>query len=111
MKIIYNKRFPPKGYAAINICGVIFARHEQKPLSDRTRRHEAIHTRQIIELLVIGFYVWYGIEWLIRLAQYRNRKDAYRNISLEREAYGNDKKESYLESRRLFAFVGYLNAK
>ncbi len=108
MKIIYNKYLPPKGYAAINICGVIFARSQYKPISERTKRHETIHTRQIAELLVIIFYVWYGVEWIVRLIQYRNKKEAYRNISFEREAYANDQDDTYLKKRKLYAFVRYL---
>lgn len=108
MKIIYNKYLPRKGYTAINICGVIFARSQCKPISERIKRHEAIHTRQIAELLVVIFYVWYGIEWIIRLIQYRNKKEAYRNISFEREAYANDQDKTYLKKRKLYAFVWYL---
>nr|DAU35071.1 MAG TPA: hypothetical protein [Caudoviricetes sp.] len=35
----------------------------------------------------IGFYLWYIIEYLIRLIMYRDTKLAYKNISFEREAY------------------------
>ncbi|MFT4221990.1 hypothetical protein [Dysgonomonas sp.] len=108
MKIIYNKYLPPKGYAAINICGVIFARSQYKPISERTKRHETIHTQQIAELLVVIFYLWYGIEWIVRLIQYRNKKEAYRNISFEREAYTNDQDDTYLKRRKLYAFIRYL---
>lgn len=108
MKIIYNKYIPPKGYAAINICGVIFARDQYRPLREYTRRHEAIHTRQIVELLVIFFYLWYGIEWFVRLLQYRNKKEAYRNISFEREAYTNEMDIIYLERRKLYTFIKHL---
>jgi len=109
MKIIYNDLLPFKGYAALNVCGVIFARKEYKPISDRTKRHEAIHTRQIMELLMVGFYLWYGIEWIIRLMQYKNDKEAYRNISFEREAYMNDHDDTYLKRRKIYAFIRYLN--
>lgn len=108
MKIIYNKHLPPKGYAAINICGIIFARSQYKPISERTKRHETIHARQIAELLVVIFYVWYGVEWIVRLIQYRNKKEAYRNISFEREAYANDQDDTYLKKRKLYAFIRYL---
>lgn len=55
MKIIYNKLIPFKGFAAINLFGVLFARKECKPLSERTINHEAIHTAQMRELLYVGF--------------------------------------------------------
>lgn len=108
MKIIYNKYLPPRGYIAINICGVIFARNQYKPISERTKRHEIIHTRQIAELLVVIFYLWYGIEWIVRLIQYRNKKEAYRNISFEREAYANEWDDTYLKRRKMYVFIGYL---
>ncbi|MFV0312257.1 MAG: hypothetical protein ACK5KN_11495 [Dysgonomonas sp.] len=108
MKIIYNKYLPPKGYVAINICGIIFARSRYNPLSERTICHETIHTRQIAELLVVIFYLWYGIEWIVRLIQYRSKQEAYRNISFEREAYANDQDDTYLKRRKLYAFIGYL---
>lgn len=41
MKIIYNKLIPFKGFAAINLFGVIFAREECRPLSAMSIRHEA----------------------------------------------------------------------
>lgn len=108
MKIIYNSILPPKGYAAINICGLVFARNKNKPLSETIKCHETIHTAQGKELLWLFFYLWYGIEWVIRLIQYKDRKKAYRNISFEREAYANDTDNTYLERRKLYAFIGYL---
>lgn len=108
MKIIYNKYLPIKGYSAINLFELIFARKECKPLSDRTIRHETIHTRQMRELLYLFFYLWYGIEWIVRLIQYRNTNDAYYNISFEREAYANDQDDTYLKRRELYAFIRYL---
>nr|DAM03170.1 MAG TPA: hypothetical protein [Caudoviricetes sp.] len=32
MKVIYNKYLPIKGYVAINLFGIIFARKEFKPI-------------------------------------------------------------------------------
>lgn len=108
MKIIYNNHLPPKGYAAIIICGVIFARKDCKPLKGYILQHEAIHAKQMHELLIVFFYLWYVIEWVIRLIQYRNRKEAYRNISFEREAYANESNKNYLNDRKLYTFIHYL---
>lgn len=109
MKIIYNKYLPLKGYVAINLFGLIFARKEFKPLSRITENHERIHTAQIRELLFVFFYIWYGIEWLVRLFQYRDRKVAYLNISFEREAYSNQKDRSYIKVRKKYEFRKYLS--
>ncbi len=54
-----------------------------------TINHENIHTHQMKYMLYILFYVWYVIEWLIKLLLYFNFDKAYRNISFEREAYDN----------------------
>jgi len=70
--------------------------------------HERIHLRQQIELLVIPFYIWYGIEFLIRYFQYKNWDKAYRNISFEREAYKNDFDLEYLKKRRFWGFLKYI---
>lgn len=93
---------------AINLFGVVFARNEHQPISQRTQWHEAIHTNQMQELLFVGFYLWYGIEWFIRLIQFRNMHEAYRNISFEREAYSNDTNNGYLINRKHYAFIKHL---
>lgn len=108
MKIIYSKHFPSKGYAAINVFGLIFARKEFNPLSPKISNHEAIHTAQMKELFFLIFYIWYGVEWVVRLIQYRNSNEAYHNISFEREAYKNQSDSEYLKSRKLFKFTKYI---
>lgn len=108
MKIIYTKHFPSKGYAAINLLGVIFARKEFNPLSYKISNHEAIHTAQMKELAYLIFYIWYGVEWIVRLCQYQNTKQAYYNISFEREAYKHQYDLEYLKNRKLFSFKKYL---
>lgn len=44
MKIIYNDIIPFKGYKAINLFGIVFARKSARPLSDKNKNHEAKHT-------------------------------------------------------------------
>jgi len=110
MRIIENKLLPPKGYSAIMLFGIIFVR-SGVTVSPRTFRHEDIHRKQMLEMLVIFFYLWYGVEFLIRLCICRNRKEAYRNISFEREAYANDNLTAYVYGRKAFAWVKYLKRK
>ncbi|TFD92790.1 hypothetical protein E2605_18275 [Dysgonomonas capnocytophagoides] len=109
MKVIYNKYLPIKGYVAINLFGLIFARKEFKPLSKVTENHERIHTTQMKELLFVFFYIWYGIEWIVRLFQYQDRKEAYLNISFEREAYKNQSDLVYLKVRKHYQNLKYLS--
>ena len=61
--------------------------------------HESIHIKQQEELLVLPFYILYGVEWLVKFAIYRDAKKAYKNISFEREAYDNESVINYLEER------------
>lgn len=103
MKIIYNTLIPFPGFTAINLFGVIFARKECEPLGKVTLNHEAIHTAQMKELLYVGFYLWYVIEWLVKLFIYG--KQAYRNISFEREAYTYDDYEGYLTIRKRYNWI------
>lgn len=106
MKIIYNRILPfGRKYYAINLFGLLFAKG---PCSATTINHEKIHTSQMLEMGFIFFYLWYVIEWLVRVIQYRNTFKAYKNISFEREAYTNQQNPDYLKTRKLYSFRHYL---
>lgn len=70
--------------------------------------HEMIHLRQQIEMLILFFYMFYVMEFLVRLIRYRSRYEAYRNISFEREAFSNGADPRYLRNRKFWAFIKYL---
>jgi hypothetical protein len=57
---------------------------------------------------VLPFFIWYFMEYLVRLVQYKNADLAYRNISFEREAYANEENLTYLKSRSFLRFLNYL---
>lgn len=103
MKVIYNKLIPVKGFSAMNLFGLIFARKEYKPLKNSTLNHEAIHTAQMKELLYIPFYIIYGLEYLYNLILCGNAKQAYRNIDFEVEAYAHEYDLNYLNNRKHYA--------
>ena len=125
MKIIRNKYIPFPGYKAINLFGVLFVKNNAK-IDDVTINHESIHSRQFVELMVLfavatvfirwwlpvfapfAFYAWYVIEWIVRLIQYLDTREAYRNISFEREAYLNEGDLCYLKDRKMFNFLKYM---
>lgn len=129
MKIIKNKWFPFGRYSSINICGILFTKTDNP--SKITINHEEIHSKQIFELLVVLFYLWYGIEWFIRFIPlwgfkfYWNKSskkglkrlqyvlgeishDAYRSISFEKEAYSNQSNLEYLNTRKPYIFIKYI---
>ena len=101
MKIIINNILPLKGFKCINLFGILFCR---KQLNKIDINHETIHTKQMQELLYIFFYLWYVIEYLVKLIIYRNTKLAYRNISFEREAYQNQYNLDYLNNRKHYSW-------
>lgn len=105
MKIIYNKLIPFKGFSAINLFGVLFAR-EGVHITCTTISHERIHTEQMKELGYIFFYLLYLLEWLVKLPFYG--KKSYRNISFEREAYANEEELFYMRNRKKYSFLNYL---
>jgi len=71
--------------------------------------HERIHLRQQLEMLVIPFYIFYLTEFLLRYIQLRSFREAYFNISFEREAFKNQSDLKYLGKRKFWAFTKYLS--
>lgn len=105
--MIILKNFPlRKKIAGITLWPFILVKMDNP--TRRLIRHEQIHLRQQLELLIIPFYIWYLIEWLIRWSVYKDKDKAYRNISFEREAYQNDLNADYLWSRGFWKFLKYL---
>lgn len=70
--------------------------------------HEKIHLKQQIEMLVIGFYLWYGIEFLIHFVTHKKWMKAYYAISFEKEAYQNEQNLDYIRNRKVWSFLKYL---
>lgn len=74
-------------------------------MNEKDINHELIHTEQMKEMIYVFFYLWYFVEWLVRLF---GKGNAYRNISFEREAYDNDDNLNYLNERKPFVWMKYL---
>ena len=108
MFVLVFKYLVPKGYRGITLFPFIFFLRKEDKRNVVLVNHEKIHIRQQLELLVIPFFIWYGLEFLVRLFQYKNRREAYRNISFEREAYTNEKDLDYLEQRSFWSFLKYV---
>lgn len=105
--MITSRFIPFAGFTAINLFGLIFVR-KGKMLTSEDLCHERIHTRQMCELLFIPFYLFYLIEWVVRLFQTHDRLRAYHQISFEREAYTHQSDPNYLHHRRAYAWRHFL---
>lgn len=106
----------------IAVAWFVLSKLKEVDTDQTDRNHETIHAMQWTEVtmavgaimlfLVIVFgisawwllvspfayYIWYLIEWLCKLPF----GNAYRSISFEREAYGNEGDSNYVENRHLF---------
>jgi hypothetical protein len=71
--------------------------------------HENIHWKQQMEMLIIFFYLWYIIEWIIKLFIYG--KFSYYNLSFEREAYEYENNLNYIKNRKHFSWFKYIISK
>lgn len=115
-KVFVNKLIPFKGYIAMAFFNMIFWREEyesyltkeyHKSYVDKVVNHEGIHTYQMRDFckwLPLGgiiFYIVYVLEWFIRLFIH-GPKNAYSNISFEREAKQNEQNMNYKNERRRF---------
>ncbi|KAF2331953.1 hypothetical protein [Flavobacterium daemonense] len=108
MFLIVAKYLIPKGYRGMAVFPFVLVKYDFDKTNSIFVNHEKIHLRQQLELLVIPFFVWYFLEYLIRLIQYKNGALAYRNISFEREAYAKEIDMNYLKNRSFFQFLKYI---
>lgn len=93
---------------AIVIFPFIFLAHPQLRQNTALIQHENIHWKQILELGILFFYIWYVLEFIVRYFQWRNWDQAYRAISFEKEAYTHEKTPNYLVQRKNWAFFKYV---
>lgn len=112
MIIVKSKRFfryfTQSWVGGIALFPFILVRKKEFLQNKQMINHEKIHIRQQAELLVIFFFLWYGIEYTIRLMIYGNATSAYKNICFEREAYFNENDLNYLKKRRFWSFLQYI---
>ena len=114
--VLVNGLIPVKGYLAMAFYNIVFWRKEYEPyiikehhksFVDKVINHEGIHVCQMKDFckwLPTGgtlFYITYVLEWFIRLFIH-GPKDAYSNISFEREAKQNERNINYKNERDRF---------
>jgi hypothetical protein len=98
MVILLNRWF----YSASTFFGLIIIR--RKDYSIELLNHEYIHVKQQKELLFVGAYIIYILEFIVKLFWYRNIKLAYANISFEREAKAFRHVIGYAAHRKPYSF-------
>ncbi len=104
MMLIVSKFLVPKGYRALTVFPFVFLREKASKDDLVLMNHERIHSAQQRELLFVGFFVWYGLDYLLKLLRYKNHQLAYRNIIFEREAYLYERNFEYLATRKFWRF-------
>ncbi len=107
--MIVKCKWMPEG-VCLNLFGTFWAR-DTSWIDRYVINHEKIHNAQQRELLFVPFYLLYVFEWIVRLCQYRSWKEAYYNISFEREAYTYGHDLGYLPLRRHYAWLRFLKRK
>lgn len=108
MFLIVNRYILRKRFVGITLWPFIVMRTSDLKQDAVFMNHEKIHIRQQVEMLVVLFFIWYGLEYLIRCIQYRDNYVAYLNISFEREAYARERDLDYLNKRSFWSFLAYL---
>jgi len=121
------------GYHTITIGPFVFS--ERRDLEQYIINHECTHARQWIEATVlsgiviwllmllfnlsawwmllsaVAFYLWYGVEWLVKYIILRDENKAYKAVSFEREATLAEDDCNYLENSHYFAWIRFVSKK
>lgn len=96
---------PPQGMALFPF--ILLATPELR-YNPQLMRHERIHHRQQLELLILPFYIVYlGQYFYFRFKGHAHDR-AYRALCFEREAFAQDSNPNYLRRRVPFSFLRYL---
>lgn len=106
--LIFSKYFFFSSFNAMAIWPFILLKDKELKKDFILLNHENIHLHQQKEMLWLPFFMFYMIEYLIKLFIYKNSKLAYFNLSFEREAYQNEQNLNYLCSRKYWSFLNYL---
>lgn len=107
MKVVENDTIPFGNYKCMTVYKWIFTKWPKR-LTQVDFNHEATHLHQQTELLVIFFYLWYVLEFFIKLLCTFNWKRAYRSISFEQEAYENEQNTRWLLERPEYYWLKFV---
>lgn len=108
MILLVRPKWLRRNFNGMTVWPFVVVKHQTLCEDKVFLNHESIHLRQQLELLILFFYLWYGVEFLVRWTSYRNRHLAYRNISFEREAYAEEYNFQYLKRRTFWGFLKFI---
>ena len=108
MFVIVSRYLIPKGFRGITLFPFIVVSEYDLKQNSVIINHEKIHIQQQIELLILPFFLLYGVEFLIKWIVYKDKNLAYRNISFEKEAYANEIEFTYLKQRHFWSFLKFI---
>ena len=110
----------------ITLGPFVFSKRKEYDIPQNIRNHETCHSVQWIEIAclvgllifalqlsinitewwylttTLAFYLWYGIEYIVRLCLYLDANKAYKMVSFEQEAYTSEHDVNYIENRHMF---------
>lgn len=113
----------------ITIGPFVFTKLSKEQIPQEVRNHECTHVRQWTEVtLLVGlslliavlvghvsawwllvapvvYYLWYGVEYVVRLCIFHEGRLAYKAVSFEQEAYANEHNANYNENASYFSWV------
>lgn len=108
--LVYYYERPTSRYSAMALMPPFILLWKRSHLyNDKLYKHECIHHRQILELLVVPFFVWYLAEYFGGRLKGLKHYEAYRNISFEKEAYYGENVPEYASQPRWFGFLKFMN--
>jgi hypothetical protein len=106
--LIFSKYLFPSSFNALAIWPFIILKEKNLKYDIILLNHERIHLRQQVEMLWVIFFIFYLLEFFVKLVIYKKPKLAYHNLSFEREAYYNEQNLNYLKERKIWNSLKYL---
>ncbi len=86
---------------AITLFCWVFVRSERMG-DDTLITHESIHVEQYKETLFLGFFLFYGYDFLKGILKGKSWAEAYEDTRFEIEAYSNEDDAEYLSKRKRY---------
>lgn len=93
-------------FSAITVFPFMIVRKQDYSIT--LLNHEYIHLKQQTEMFIVFAYVWYFIEWLIKVIYYMNFRKAYLAVSFEREAVAGEPIIGYAGNRKPYAWFKFI---